>query len=94
MPATMTTPVSLADLTRRIAGVEGFDAVLRALDSGGSATIDGAWGSSGACAIAALAETTTLVVIAHPRDLDAWAADLHSFSGVEPASTPARRMAG
>src|SRR5207248_2401040 len=30
-----------------------------------------------------------LVVIAHPRDLDAWAGDLFSFSGVRPAVFPA-----
>ena len=74
--------------------VEGFAAVARALAEGRSATIDGAWGSSGACAIAALIEGTTLVIIAHPRDLDAWAADLFSFSGVASSGSaaPHRRI--
>src|SRR5262249_4924107 len=47
---------------------------------------------SGALAAAALglhAPRTLLVVVAHPRDVDGWAADLHGFSGARPAVFPA-----
>ena len=54
--------------------------------------IDGAWGSSAGLSAAALAlhaPHTLLVVIAHPRDVDPWAGDLFSFSGVRPVLFPA-----
>src|SRR5262245_35615250 len=85
-------PASLADLPELLTRADGFDAVLTALDNNRSATVDGAWGSSSALVAAALARQTdkpVLVVIAHPIDLDAWAADLQSFSGLEPAILPA-----
>ncbi len=65
---------------------------LDALASGAGATVDGAWASSSALAAAAAATrapSAVLVVIAHPRDLDAWAADLETFTGVEPEVLPA-----
>jgi transcription-repair coupling factor (superfamily II helicase) len=83
---------NLKDLSRRLADAEEFRPLRSALARGRSATIDGAWGSSAALAAAALlrdAPATVLVVIAHPRDLDAWAGDLHSFSGLRPAPFPA-----
>src|SRR5262245_35353281 len=85
-------PASLAELSELLYRSPDFDAVLSALDQGRSATVDGAWASSSALVAAAVARRSprpVLVVIAHPRDLDAWAADLHGFSGIEPAILPA-----
>src|SRR5262245_23579730 len=85
-------PASLLELAEHLGRVDGFDAVLAALEQNHSATVDGAWASSSALVAAALARRQAqplLVVIAHPRDLDAWASDLHSFSGHEPALLPA-----
>src|SRR5262249_38332474 len=66
--------------------------VVAALKNRYSGTIDGAWGSSAALAAAALglhAPSTLLVVLAHPRDLDGWTNDLHSFAGLRPVVFPA-----
>src|ERR1700757_3099815 len=82
---------SLKDLTRRIQTAEGFRSVVAALRNHHGATIDGAWGSSSALAAAALglhAPQTLLVVIAHPRDVDGWSAELTSFAGVSPLLFP------
>jgi transcription-repair coupling factor (superfamily II helicase) len=65
---------------------------LAALARGASASADGAWGSSSALAAAAAvcrAPASVLVVIAHPGDLEAWEADLATFTGVEPDLLPA-----
>lgn len=77
----------LTDLTPHLP----LSPVLDALARGHSATIDGAWGSAAALAAAALSgqASCVLVVIAHPRDLDAWCGDLESFAGREPAVLPA-----
>jgi transcription-repair coupling factor (superfamily II helicase) len=83
----------LTDLPVLLQSAEGFEPLLAALRQGRSGVIDGAWGSSAGLAAAALAPhapQTLLVVIAHPRDLDAWAGDLLTFSGVRPAMFPAR----
>jgi transcription-repair coupling factor (superfamily II helicase) len=83
---------SLTDLCALLDQAEGFPAVADALRRGHSATVDGAWGSSAGLVSAALARhapSTLLVVIAHPRDLDAWAGDLASFGGAAPAVLPA-----
>src|SRR3954447_24543248 len=82
----------LTDLVPIIQTVEGFPELLAALEAGRSGTVDGAWGSSAGLAAAALAlraPHTLLVAIAHPRDLDPWATDLFSFSGVHPVVFPA-----
>jgi transcription-repair coupling factor (superfamily II helicase) len=82
----------LQDLTRIIQAAEGFQPVVAALKQGHSASIDGAWGSSGALAAAALGQhvpQTLMVVIAHPRALDAWVDDIHSFAGARPTVFPA-----
>src|SRR5207244_497354 len=50
---------------------------------------DGAWNSSAALAATALGAhvpRTLLIVLAHPRDTDAWCEDLVSFSGSRPAT--------
>jgi transcription-repair coupling factor (superfamily II helicase) len=85
-------PDTLHDLPALLRRADGFPPVLDALRKGRSATVDGAWGSSAALVVAALAaeaEQPLLVVIAHPRDLDGWAGDLLSFSGQRPALFPA-----
>ncbi|HEY7309405.1 MAG TPA: CarD family transcriptional regulator, partial [Gemmataceae bacterium] len=90
--AISTIPESLSHLPELLARTEGFPAVLSALRMGRSVTVDGAWGSSAALATAALARhapRTLLVVLAHPRDLDGWIGDLHSFSGLAPVLFPA-----
>ena len=93
VPTTITrTPGALADLTDLLGRTPGFDDVLAALERNQSATVDGAWGSSAALVPAALVRhdpLTVLVVIAHPGDLDAWAADLASFSSLRPVVLPA-----
>src|SRR5436189_2180239 len=93
MPSTAAPPVErLGDLVSIIEQADGFPALLEALRAGRSGTIDGAWGSSAALAVAALARHvpgTLLVAIAHPRDLDGWATDLASFSGSHPLILPA-----
>ncbi|MBX7105619.1 MAG: transcription-repair coupling factor [Gemmataceae bacterium] len=98
--AAAATPASetLADLTGNARATAGYAAVAAALRAGQSAAVDGAWGSSGALALAALADCgpTSLIVLAHPSDVDSWVADLESFAGarplVFPPSEPARRL--
>ncbi len=83
---------TLTDVTRVIQLTEGFPPLLEALRHERSATVDGAWGSSAALVTAALgvhATKTLLVVLAHPRDLDAWAGDVQSFSGTTSVTFPA-----
>ncbi len=78
---------TLKDVTRLVQSVEGFHPIVAALQHGRGAVVDGAWGSSAALVTAALgrhAPRTLLVVIAHPRDLDTWADDLHRFAGAQP----------
>jgi transcription-repair coupling factor (superfamily II helicase) len=89
-----TTPVvsSLQDLTKLLEGAEGFRPLLDALRRNHSGTVDGAWGSSAALAVAVLANhvpRTLVVVLAHPRELDGWAADLAAFTGRQPIAFPA-----
>jgi transcription-repair coupling factor (superfamily II helicase) len=88
-PATLN---SLKDLTLFAQTTTGFHPIVAALKNGRSGTVDGAWGSSAALAASALglhAPTTFLVILAHPRDLDGWTNDLHSFAGLRPVVFPA-----
>src|SRR6516162_8176725 len=83
---------SLKDLTLAIQQVEGFHGMVAALKNGRAATIDGAWNSSAALVAAALglhAPRTLLLVLAHPRDTDAWCEDISGFAGLRPAVFPA-----
>jgi transcription-repair coupling factor (superfamily II helicase) len=83
---------TLTELADRLYAAAGFAPLHHALRRGRSATVDGAWGSSAglvASALARHATATVLVVIAHPRELDAWAGDLETFSGTPPAVFPA-----
>lgn len=80
----------LTDLAARIADQPGFADVLSALRAGHDSTIDGAWGSSGALVIAALAREAPsgiVVLLPHEKDVDAFAADLGAF-GIEPQVFP------
>jgi transcription-repair coupling factor (superfamily II helicase) len=82
----------LGDLARLVQRTEGFHPLVAALKNGHGATVDGAWGSSASLAAATLglhAPKTLLMVIAHPRDLDAWADDIQTFTSFRPTIFPA-----
>src|SRR5437763_6410256 len=82
----------LKDLTRQVQRAEGFPEVLATLKNGRSATIDGAWGSAGPLAAAALglhASPTLLIVLAHVGDVDDFRDDVATFSGINPEVFPA-----
>ncbi len=82
----------LEDLSRRLAGQAEFQAVARALTSAQLTSIDGAWGSAAALVVAGLASvapSTVVVVLPRDKELDAWALDVLSFSGVTPLIFPA-----
>ena len=90
--ATQSLPSRLQELPRWLEGTQGFSALLDALQQGHAATVDGTWNSSAALVAATLglhAPRTLLVVLAHPRDLDAWDEDLLSFGGVRAVTFPA-----
>jgi transcription-repair coupling factor (superfamily II helicase) len=99
MPATSTRltaairPVQgLKDLTRLVQKAEGFHPLVAALQNGHGASVDGAWGSSGALVAAALGlhtPQTLLIVIPFPRDVDSWIEDLATFAGARPVVFPA-----
>ena len=87
-----TTIRELKDLTRVIQRAAGFPEVLAALKNGHGATIDGAWGSAGPLAAAALglhAPTTLVIVLAHVGDVDDFRDDVATFAGVAPEVFPA-----
>src|SRR2546426_7531939 len=89
--ATLRTLDSLKDLTRLVQTAEGFHPLVAALKNGHGATVDGAWGSSGALGAAALglhAPSTLLLVIPFQRDLDSWVEDVASFAGLRPVVFP------
>ena len=100
MPRTTSTSTSTAaaavrelkDLTRVVQRAPGFPEVLAALKNGRSGTIDGAWGSAGPLAAAALglhAPETLVVVLAHVGDVDDFRDDMATFAGVTPEVLPA-----
>jgi transcription-repair coupling factor (superfamily II helicase) len=77
----------LRALPSLLRAVEGWSALRSALEAGHSGTIDGAWGSSGTLAAAALSLDVTgtlLVVVPNPADPVPWAEDLTSFTGTAP----------
>ncbi len=85
-------PSDLKDVPPWLEAGEGFAPLVAALKKGQAATIDGTWHSAAALAVGALAKNapaTLLVVLAHPRDLDAWAEDLASFTGMTSHVFPA-----
>jgi transcription-repair coupling factor (superfamily II helicase) len=82
----------LKDLTRLIQRAPGVPDILAALKNGHSATVDGAWGSAGPLAAAAIglhAPKTMVVVLAHVGDVDDFRDDLATFSGHSPEVLPA-----
>jgi transcription-repair coupling factor (superfamily II helicase) len=86
----VTTP---ADLRGILLASEGFSALIAELKKGHSGTVDGAWGSSAALVAAALAEqvdSTLLIALPHPGQLDSWVEDLATFLGERPLVFPAR----
>src|SRR5579883_1262883 len=83
--------LSLTDLPRLLQQTEGWAGLRSALAAGQSGTIDGAWGSAGSLAAAALAADDPpclLVVVPSPADVGPWAEDLTSFLGTRPAVFP------
>lgn len=83
---------SPAELLPLIQTTEGFASVDAALRAARSAAIEGAWGSSAPLALAALSQFASgsiLIALAHPGDLEAWAADIETFSGRAPTHFPA-----
>src|SRR5262249_20312893 len=92
-PSTIAHPsLRFDDLLRCVEQTDGFEPLVTALRAGRSGSIDGAWGSSGALAAAALglrAQRTILLVIAFPRDLDGWVDDITTFAGQRPVIFPA-----
>src|SRR5438270_13828963 len=78
----------LLALPGRLQTVEGWAALRTSLDAGQSGTIDGAWGSSAALAVAALAADSPgplLTVVPGASDLATFVEDLASFTGTRPA---------
>ena len=92
MPTTRHVIHGLNELTNCLRRLPGFDEVIRTLQSGGHAGLDGTWGS--ACALASLALTEDApgpVVIVLPRiaDVDDFALDVSNFGDVVPEVFPA-----
>jgi transcription-repair coupling factor (superfamily II helicase) len=82
----------LRQLVRDLERDERFVAVVGALSRGESATVDGAWGSSCALALAGIARarpSALVVVVPRVGDVEALAADLASFSHAPPIVFPA-----
>jgi len=81
----------LTDLPPTLRGGEGWATLRAALAAGRSGTIDGAWGSAAAAAVAALtADAPVLAVVPSLADIDPWTEDLTSFTGTRPAVFPAQ----
>ena len=83
-----TTIDGLQTLPGLLHAAEGWAALRAALVAGSSGTIDGAWGSSAALAVAALtheAPGTVVAVLPHTSDVSPWVEDLVSFTGERPA---------
>lgn len=91
--ATATGPASeigLSDLPGLLRAAEGWAGLRAALAAGKSGTVDGAWGSAAAAAVAALvADFPVLAIVPGVADLDGWAEDLASLTGARPAVFPA-----
>jgi transcription-repair coupling factor (superfamily II helicase) len=88
----MANRMTLSELTPKLAGQTGFVEVVAALNRGLMTSVDGAWGSSAGLTIAALAAAapaTVLVVLPREKDLDPFALDVASFSGITPDVFPA-----
>ncbi|MBX9628298.1 MAG: transcription-repair coupling factor [Gemmataceae bacterium] len=85
-------PHGLDALPGLLHAADGWAGLRAALAAGQSGTIDGAWGSSAALAVAALAldcPGTVLAVVPHVGDVSPWSEDLASFTKSRPAVFPA-----
>ncbi|MFN5906669.1 MAG: transcription-repair coupling factor [Planctomyces sp.] len=86
-------PQNLADVTALLTALPGFAEVLQALRSGRSAAVDGAWGSSCALTISALAgafpDRHVLIVQPTIRDAEEFADELAGISGLNVQRFPA-----
>jgi len=83
---------ALKDLTRLVQVAPGFPEILAALKNNHGATIDGAWGSAGPLAAAALAlhaPGPLVIALAHVGDVDDFRDDVATFSGFVPEIFPA-----
>ncbi|MEO2091000.1 MAG: DEAD/DEAH box helicase, partial [Gemmataceae bacterium] len=94
MSATVGLPTELTLLTvpSLLGRGDGWAGLRAAIQTGHAGGIDGAWGSSAAAAVAALAAETPhplLVVVPHLTDVTPWAEDLAGFAGVRPIVFPA-----
>ncbi len=93
----MTKPIdsqieSMQDLVPVLSQSEGFAAVVAALQSGQSGTIDGAWGGSCALTAATIAESLKsplLIILPRLGEIDEFAGDIASFLGRPPEIFPA-----
>lgn len=93
----MTKPIdssiqSMQDLVPVLSRSEGFAAVIAALESGQSGTIDGAWGGSCALTAAAIADslkTPILIVLPRMGEIHEFTGDVAGFSGASPEIFPA-----
>ncbi len=88
----MSDPLTLKTLPARLATGPAWAGLRAALDSGTAGTIDGAWGSSAAVAVAALtlnAPGPVVVVVPSPAEVPPWTGDLTSFLGTAPPVFPA-----
>ena len=77
-------PKSLDLLPELLAQKPAMRLVLKALEQGKAATVDGAYGSSAPLVIATLDRQSPhpiLVAVAHARDLDSLASDIQTFTG-------------
>ena len=84
---------SLSFLSALLTVAAGWPNLRARLSADGSGTIDGAWGSSGALAAAALmvqARAPVVVVVPMVSELVPWSGDLQSFAGVPPVLFPAQ----
>ncbi len=84
--------LTLRDLPALLPHQGSFFAVLDSLRSGQAGAVDGAWGSSAALVVAALAAQTDkplIVVLPRMHDVDEFADDVFNFLGDVPAIFPA-----
>ncbi|MFM7098234.1 MAG: transcription-repair coupling factor [Gemmataceae bacterium] len=79
-------------LVSKLLEVKEMNKVAEALANGQNATIDGCWGSSASLVVATCASRikhNILIVLSHPSDLDFWASEINTFSGMECKVFPA-----
>jgi transcription-repair coupling factor (superfamily II helicase) len=88
---------NLRSLSTRLSNEPSFQSVVAALRAGGAGTIDGAWGSARALALAALADQTTgilFVLLPHAQQVEPLVEDLASMTPGRPLVFPPLDEAG